>query len=287
MFDTPSLTFDVRSLTYRPAAFGGSPSRRSFFALAAATLALALGAPHPALAEDAKALLAAADQIRNPEGSFSMTLSLAEYRSGKLNATSALTVFAKPAPNSGQYNNLVRFDQPARDAGKLLLRNGLDLWFYDPASRASVRISPQARLLGQASNGDVMSTNLAKDYSATLSGEETINDDTKTPRLCLKLKLKAERPDVAYAAVDYWIDQGTRRPVKAQYYTSEGRLLKTAFFRRYQFLLGRERPTESVIIDGLDPQWITVMRSTDLQSREIPQNWFQRDYLPRFTADES
>lgn len=264
---------------------GSGPTRRAL--LACAVGALTLGMLPSVRAEDAQALLAAADQIRNPEGSFSMTISLAEYRAGKLNATSALTVYSKPAPDSGQYNNLVRFTQPTRDAGKLLLRNGVDLWFYDPASRASVRISPQARLLGQASNGDVMSTNLAKDYRATLVGEETINDDTKTPRNCFKLKLQAERRDVPYAAVEYWIDQATRRPVKAQFFTAEARLLKTAFFRRYQQELGRERPTETVIIDGLDAQWITVMRRADLQPREIPQAWFQRDYLARFPGDAS
>jgi outer membrane lipoprotein-sorting protein len=279
--------FDIRLLASRAVAGGRASRRRATLIASIAALWLTLGPLTAVGAEDAQELLAAADRIRNPEGSFSMTISLAEYRAGKLNATSALTVYAKPATDSGQYNNLVRFTQPARDAGKLLLRNGVDLWFYDSSSRASIRISPQARLLGQASNGDVMSTNLAKDYTATLVGEETIDDDSKAPRACFRLKLEAQRNDVPYRAVDYWIDKSTKQPVKAQYYTAEHRLLKTAFFRRYQSELGSERPTETVIIDGLDPRWITVMRSSDLRARDIPQSWFQRDYLARFTGDEN
>ena len=73
--------------------------------------------------------------------------------------------------------------------------------------------------------------------------------------------------------------------MKAQYFTTEGRLLKTAFFRRYQQELGRERPTETVVVDGLDAQWITVMRASSYNTREIPQSWLQREYLSRFNPD--
>ena len=47
------------------------------------------------------------------------------------------------------------------DTGKLMLKNGNDLWFYDPANQASVRISPDQRLLGQAANGDVVTSPFA------------------------------------------------------------------------------------------------------------------------------
>ena len=49
--------------------------------------------------------------------------------------------------------------------------------------------------------------------------------------------------------------------------------------------LGVERPTETVIIDGLDPNWVTVMRYTDYAWRDVPEAWLQRDYLPRFKPE--
>jgi hypothetical protein len=246
---------------------------------------LLVAAVLPCRADDAVAhLLASADGIRNPEGSFSVDLALAEYRAGQLAGKAALTVYAKPAPAGGQYNNLVRYVQPAHEAGKLVLRNGLDLWFYDPKSAASVRISPQARLLGQASSGDVMATRLARDYTATMLGKDRL-EPAAGGAAALKLRLTANRPDVPYARVDYWIEDGANRPLKAQYFTAEGRLLKTAFFRRYQMVLGRERPTETVIIDALDPQWVTVMRASGYTARDIPQTWLQREYLSRFNPD--
>jgi outer membrane lipoprotein-sorting protein len=240
----------------------------------------------PAQADERSAgqILQAADAVRNPPGSFSVRLQLTEYRQGRQSANSTLIVYARPSPDSGQYRNLVQFVAPARDAGKLMLRNGADLWFYDPSSRASVRISPQQRLLGQASNGDVMTTQLARDYRAERVGRESLKDGEGVQRDSLHLRLSALREDVSYARVDLWVDAGDDRPLMARYYSAEDRLLKTAYFRRYETALGRLRPTETVIIDGLDGGWVTVMRSTDHALREVPEAWLQRDYLPRFRA---
>lgn len=250
-----------------------------------AILLLAAMVPAAAAADSRAAeLLAKADEVRNPPGSFSIDLTLLEYKAGALTGKSALTVYSKPTADGAQYNNLVRYQTPSRDTGKLLLRNGLDVWFYDPGSQASVRISPQARLMGQASNGDVMTTRLDKDYVPTVAGRDKLEAAVGGVE-AVRLHLVAARPDVTYSSVDYWIDEGSGRPLKAQYYTAEGRLLKTAYFRRYQSELGRERPTETVIVDGIDKTWITVMRSSDYTQRDIPQSWLQRDFLSRFDPD--
>jgi len=255
--------------------------RRLCTALLAGLLVLPLAARAD---DDAQALLSASDAVRNPTGSFSVRVALTEFRKGKQTSASVLTVYSKPARDSGQYNNLVRFVAPARDAGKLMLRHGFDLWFYDPATRASVRISPQQRLLGQASNGDVMSTNLARDYRAERAGTETVKDGEGQSRQTVRLRLTALRTDVPYALVDYWIDAASQRPVMARFYTTEGRLLKTAYLRKFQLQLGMMRPTETVIIDGLDPEWVTLMQTSQFTQSEVPDEWLQRDYLPRFAA---
>lgn len=260
--------------------------RALLWGLAGLLAVAAIAVAWPAHAEERTAgqILEAADVIRNPPGSFSLRLQLTEYRQGRQSANSTLLIYARPSPDNGQYRNLVQFVAPARDAGKLMLRSGADLWFYDPSSRASVRISPQQRLLGQASNGDVMTTQLARDYRAELNGRESIKDGEGAQRDSLRLRLSALREDVPYARVDYWLDAANDRPLMARYYSAEDRLLKTAYFRRYETAMGRTRPTETVIIDGLDSTWVTVMRSSEHAAREVPDAWLQRDYLPRFRA---
>lgn len=98
---------------------------------------------------DPQHLLKKGDEIRNPQRAFSVDVELQEYRDRKLSATSSLTVFSKPDKTSGQYNSLLRFTKPSNDADKLMLKNGKDLWFYDPASQVSIRISPRARYLAK------------------------------------------------------------------------------------------------------------------------------------------
>jgi outer membrane lipoprotein-sorting protein len=236
-------------------------------------------------APTAQAILAASDAVRNPDKPFSLTVALVEYKNGRQTDGNTLSVYSKADTNSGQFRSLIRFVAPARDANKLMLKNGNDLWFFDPSSKASIRLSPQQRLLGQASNGDVVTVNLAKDYKAELSGEETVQDGERQPRKCYKLALAGVAVDVTYNKIEMWIDMANSRPVKARFYTESGQLLKTAYYRRYQPQLGVERPTEAVIIDGLDPNWVTVMRYSDYAYRDIPEAWLQRDYLPRFKPE--
>ena len=235
-----------------------------------------------AAADHAQEILAASDAIRNPGKPFGLTVTLVEYRDGKQTDTDALTVYSKADPGNGRFRSLIRFVAPLRDANKLMLKNGNDLWFYDPSSRASIRLSPQQRLLGQAANGDVVTVNLAKDYAAKLLGEEDTQDGDRQSRHCYKLALAAAAPDVTYDHIEMWLATADNRPVKARFYSESDHLLKTAYYRRYELELGIERPTEIVIIDGLNPQWVTVMRYSDFAWRDVPEQWLQRDYLPRF-----
>lgn len=246
---------------------------------AAALLKVAHAAPN------AQDILAASDAVRNPNHPFGLTTTLIEYRNGKQTDGSTLAVYSKADQAGGQFRNLIRFVAPARDAGKLMLKSGNDLWFYDPANKASIRISPQQRLLGQAANGDIVTVNLARDYRATLAAEEDVQDGEKQTRHAYKLSLTGVAPDVTYHQIEMWIDTANNRPIKSRFYAESGRLLKTAYYRRYQNQLGVERPTETVIIDGLDPSWVTVMRFSDYAKREVPDVWLQRDYLPRFKPE--
>ena len=249
----------------------------AFSCLVAVTATTAAPNPH--------AILVASDAIRNPEKSFGLNVTLIEYRAGKQTDSNSLAIYSRADPNGGQFRSLMRFTTPVRDAGKLMLKNGNDLWFFDPGSKATIRISPQQRLLGQAANGDVVTVNLAKDYKAEIGGEEDMVDGERQNHHCYRLELTAANPEVTYHSLEMWVDQTSNRPIKARFYTESKRLLKTVYYRRYQKALGVERPTETVIIDGLDPQWVTVMRYADYAWRDVPEAWLQRDYLPRFQPE--
>lgn len=262
------------------------PNRRRFSRFILAPLLLACTWPRSSrAAADAQQLLQASDAIRNPGFSFGLTNTLVEYRQGRQTETSQLAVLSRPDEDSGAFRSLVRTLAPARDAGKLILFNGRDLWFYDPASRASVRLSPQQRLLGQASNGDVVTVNFARDYRAAAAEPQQVSDGDRQPRDAVRLELQPTTEHAQYARIEMWLDSASQQPLKARFYADSGGLLKTVYYRRYQQALGALRPTEMVIIDGVDPGWVTVMRYSDWQRREVPLAWLQRDYLPLFRPE--
>ncbi|OXI29169.1 outer membrane lipoprotein-sorting protein [Burkholderia sp. AU16741] len=250
---------------------------------AAAILALACCTAHAA--PDPQRILAASDAVRNPSEPFTLNVTLTQYTDGKQTDSNALTAYSRINPASGQFRSLIRFAAPARDANKLMLKSGNDLWFFDPASKATIRISPQQRLLGQASNGDVVTVNFAQGYRAQVEAEEDVQDGERQTRRAYRLKLVQSVSDMTYHSIEMWIDTTDSRPVKARFFSESGKLLKTAFYRRFQQQLGAFRPTEIVIIDGLNPNLVTVMRYADYVAREIPDAWFQSDFMARFQPE--
>ena len=249
-------------------------------------LALALtSGTATAQAQTAQEILAASDRIRNPHEPFRLTSSLVEFVGGKPRGQSVLFVYAKEDPTTHRFRNLVRYVEPPRDAGKMALLDNHALWFYDPASKASVRISPQQRLIGQASIGDILTVNLAADYTGTLAGTETIQDASRQDKLCWHLDMSAATDLATYNRVEYWVEQTTSFPIKAKFYSDSGRLLKILYYRGFSEQLGVVRPTEAVIIDAVDTALVTTLKFSDYKFQEIPEAWFQRDYLPRLRAD--
>jgi outer membrane lipoprotein-sorting protein len=233
------------------------------------------------LAQTAQEIVSAADQIRNPQQPFRVTTTLTEYIAGQAHDQNILSVYAKEDPASHQFRNLIRYIEPPRDQGKMVLLDGRAMWFYDPNSKASVRISPQQRLIGQAAIGDVLTVNLAADYNGELLGNESILDADRKDRQCWHLQMKASNELSTYNQVEYWVEQNSSNPIKAKFYSDSGRLLKILYYRGFAENLGRVRPTEGVIIDAVDKSLATTFKFSDYQYQEIPDAWFQREFLPR------
>jgi outer membrane lipoprotein-sorting protein len=260
-----------------------APSRLRTLLLA---LALALAATAlPACAQTPRDIIAAADKVRNPGQPFRSTDTLTEYVAGKPKDADQLVVYAKEDPATHQFRNVVRYVEPPRDAGKVVLLDGHNLWFYDPSSKASVRISAQQRLIGQAAIGDVLTVNMVIDYTGTLLGDETITDAEHQSRNCWHLDLKAATSTAVYSRVEYWVEHGSFHPVKAKFYSDSGRLLKILYYRGYREQLGAMRPGQAVIIDAVDSSLVTTVDLGDLRFQDVPEAWFQRDYLPRLRAE--
>ena len=229
----------------------------------------------------AQEIVSTMNSSRTPGQSFRIVDQLVEYNSGQPRNSMRLAIVVKQNKQTLEFNNLISYIEPARDVGKMILFNGSNMWFYDPSSKASVRISPQQRLLGQASNGDVATVNLAKDYTAKLVGDEKLLDADHQNRDCWHLDLKAATDEAVYSRVEYWVEKGTYRQVKGKFYSDSGRLLKIAYYHKFTQFLGRTMPAETIVIDSVNQSLVTTMLIADMREQDAPDSWFQRDYLPR------
>ena len=235
-------------------------------------------------AESAQEIVAGADAVLNPSKPFRLTVTDVAYNSGKPTDKNVFSVFSKLDPQTRQFRDLVLYVDPPRDAGKMVLFRGNVLWFYDPASKDSIRIPPQQTLTGQASAGDILTENLAVNYAATMLGEETIDDAGRQKRDCWHLNLASASDGATYNRVEYWVEKASHFPIKAKFYSDSGRLLKTLYYRDFATGLDRVRPTQAVIVDAVDSALVTTVDFSDFRYQDIPDSWFQRDYLPHVNA---
>jgi hypothetical protein len=246
--------------------------------------AFAVDEPPPS----ARSIIVRSDAVRNPAIPFRIDLRLTEYVDGVERSEVLLRDFSKIDDASGQFKNLVIYREPPRDLGKAVLMVGTTMWFYDPASKSSIRISPQQRLVGQASQGDVITVNLARDYTAKLlgaAGGVKLLDADRKARSCWHVELTPANDSAIYGKIEYWVEKKSYRPVKGKFYSDSGRLLKIAYYHKYEKHLGAFRPCETILIDGVNTHLVTTINTSGHRAMEIPDSWYQRAYLPYLKVD--
>jgi len=226
------------------------------------------------IAKDASAIspeeiLRKIDEIRAPADTFVFDLKVTYKKENGEEAIQKLTVYVKEAEKS-----LVKFTYPPENKGRLLLMVGNNMWIYIPGTRAPIRISPQQRLLGQVSNGDVARVVYALDYKAKLLLEEEIDKIEY-----LKLELIAKSNQAPYNKILLWAEKEGFKPRKAEFYAASGKLLKTAFYKGYTQVMGKERPLILEIDDELRENEYSIMEYSNIKVVDTPNAFFQKDYL--------
>ena len=173
-------------------------------------------------AVDAEALLKRSDTFRNGWPAYVLKVKITNYESDKSDEEKLYTVSQK-----GTDKTYVEFMSP-RDKGRHLLMLGDDMWIYLPDTSRPIRITPLERLSGDASNGDVARTNYAVDYSAVYLRTEKLGSEQ-----CFVLELTARRKGATYQRILYWLRAEDARPVRAEFYLTSGKHIKSATFDDY------------------------------------------------------
>lgn len=145
-------------------------------------------------------------------------------------------------------NANVEATEPSRNKGEIYLFNDRTMWFFKPSLKKPVAISARQKLTGQAANGDIASTNYARDYTPTLEKTETVNGEK-----VYVLMLKAKANNLTYDQIRYWISDKERKAIKAEFLTLQGKV-----FKRANLKYGNK-----IVVDGKNVDLISEMEIAD------------------------
>lgn len=175
-------------------------------------------------------------------------------------------------------NAWAQVQEPARQKGEIMLFNDRNIWFFRPGLKKPVSISPRQKLMGQAANGDIASTNYARDYEATIIGEEQISGEANW-----KLDLKAKAKNVTYDRIRYWVSKERKLGVRAEFLTLQGEVFKSAEFTYKNVLVVADKkvPFVSEMVIKDNQANVTTITYNGPREEEQPEGLFNVNNLVR------
>ncbi len=204
-----------------------------------------------------------ADAVRNPASSYFIQVEVKSTED-----PSDVHVFNVAI--QGNQKTRIETVQPKRDRGRTLLMLGENMWVYVPNLKREVRVSLNQKLTGQAANGDISRMRWSGDYTAQ---KETVTESE------WQLLLTSAKKGLTYDKIRVWIQKDNFHPLRAEYLSSQGKVLKKATYQNYQTLAGGVRPSEIVIQDAAKPSETSVITIKEMHVRTFPAAVFNKNEL--------
>lgn len=169
--------------------------------------------------------------------------------------------------------SLVLYRQPVKQRGRVLLMDGPDMWIFIPGTSRALRISPAQQLVGGVSHADVARVVFNIDYNA--NSVEVVNEGGQD---LYKLALTSKASNTPYRSITLYC-KSNYEPVKAEFFSLSGKLLRTAYFENYQMVLGKMRPMSIRMVSAVSASENVVLLYSDMAVKETPRSYYQPSYL--------
>jgi len=198
---------------------------------------LSLAAP-PTASE----LLAKYDAVMGPEN-FEAVMRMTANREDGTARTYKMRIV-----KSGSDKMRMWFDEPASVRGQEILRIGENMWVYMPNLKRAVRVASRDSFQGgDFNNADVLRVNYEADYVAEVAATSSLPDTWE-------LHLKAKNEEASYDQITLWLGTKDGMPVKGEYYTESGKLLRAAELSDVKGFTGIKRPSRVLMRNALSPK---------------------------------
>jgi hypothetical protein len=241
-------------------------------ALAASRLAAAPDQPGAALAtqSEVQAWLQAVDDARNAFGEAFIKARATQFDQGRQTGGVDFDIFVK-----GRDKALIVF-RGGKNDGRKALTVGEKMWLIVPGAQNAVPITPNQRLLGGASFGDVARLRFAEDFKAELRpGTEDVGG-----RVCHVLDLTAVSPKAPFPKVTLWIDaEGPPLPRKLLFLLPSGKPARQVTFTQFKKFQGKTCVSEMEVQDLVGPQTksTTKIEYLDIKPAQLDDTIFTPD----------
>ena len=223
---------------------------------------------------DAQALLAEIDRQRSfGDHDFSSALTLISEDPEEGVERTVVQQFRRDADDAF----LILIRDPAVQRGQGYLRQGDNLWFYDPESRKFSHTSlKEAFQDTDARNSDFGDVKFAEDYAV-----RSIEEGTLGRYAVYVLDLQAKGDEVTYPFLKAWVTREGGLVLKTEDYSLSERLMRTSYYPRYARVGDAVVPTEMIFVDELVEGKKTRISMTDLSAAAIPDSVFTKAYVER------
>ena len=203
--------------------------------------------------------------------------------------TAVMTMISEVPEDGGERTVLQQFRRDADDAflilirdpavqrGQGYLRQGENLWFYDPESRKFSHTSLKEAFQGtDARNSDFGDVSFAEDYKV-----RTIEEGALGRYAVYVLDLQATSNEVTYPFLKAWVTQEGSLVLKTEDYSLTERLMRTSYYPRYVRVGDVVVPTEMIFVDELVEGKKTRISMSDLSDSVISDSVFTKAYVER------
>lgn len=156
------------------------------------------------------------------------------------------------------------FLDPASAKGQEMLRQGDSLWVYMPNLKRSLRVAARDAFQGgDFNNADLLRASYQADYTPTLGADNDVSGSWL-------LELQAKSAEVAYDRIKLWLRKGDFTPLKAEYYTQTGKMLRAAEFSEVKQFGGLKRPAKVVMKNMLATERSTTLVVESFNAKAHP-----------------
>ncbi len=178
---------------------------------------------------------------------------------------------------------LIYVSSPARDKGTVTLKRKNEVWNWLPSVQRVIKIPPSMMLqswMGSDFTNDdlVRESSVVNDYNHSLIGEETMNGYK-----CYKIKM-TPKPEagVVWGKIIVWISKDRYLQTKADYYSEDGKKVKTFTGSMERKMGGRSIFTKWEMIPENKPGNRTILEYKEIIfNYKVRQSYFSEQNMKR------